>query len=516
MQQSIHIQKIIQTSIFSTMLIALTGSCYFLLRISNTIGFPLHLTMVTLASLFVLSTNRIIFWVCGFPLILLASLYMPTAIMYGLPSTDIVTALFYSNPLEAQGFLSVISIKEYTYAFALLICGVLFGYLYQRHLKTALKIKISIISCIVLLTYSILPILSKEDWKRTYPFGFYSQVFNVYTTLKENQFQPNNLILWQIKQSNPQYDDYVIVIGESVRKDYLSAYGYAHKTSPFLESTNGILIDGLISPASSTIPSLTRMLTLTGQGNENTETINYRYNLIDLANKAGFETHWISAQGKYGSSESPISILGQKSHFHFFAKLKSFGDKGPSDWELFPIFQTQLSQQTKKPRLFVVHLFGSHFNSCDRIEKINPQLQHSLGHNYNCYLSSLEQTDLLLSKIHDSLQHQESMTNRRFSMMYFADHGQGQHEALRHDNDVKQGYEVPLFVTNSDSKQHEVIKAQKSGFNMMSGLANWLNIQTQNHAENYDLFSTEPDQNILVKGSTVQRFNDLADDPAKE
>ena len=45
---------------------------------------------------------------------------------------------------------------------------------------------------------------------------------------------------------NSRYDDYVIVLGESARKDYHHAYGYPIENTPFMSNAKGTLIDGFV------------------------------------------------------------------------------------------------------------------------------------------------------------------------------------------------------------------------------------------------------------------------------
>ncbi|MCV5744634.1 hypothetical protein OFN42_30970, partial [Escherichia coli] len=53
-----------------------------------------------------------------------------------------------------------------------------------------------------------------------------------------------------------KYDYYVLVIGESARRDYFHAYGYPVKNTEFIDSTKGIIVTGLDSAGVYTIGSL--------------------------------------------------------------------------------------------------------------------------------------------------------------------------------------------------------------------------------------------------------------------
>ncbi|MCV5283589.1 sulfatase-like hydrolase/transferase, partial [Escherichia coli] len=67
---------------------------------------------------------------------------------------------------------------------------------------------------------------------------------------------------WDIVSVEKKYKTIIIVIGESVRRDYLSVYGYPLPTTPWLNSAPGIFINGYFSAAPNTIGSLSRTLTL--------------------------------------------------------------------------------------------------------------------------------------------------------------------------------------------------------------------------------------------------------------
>lgn len=77
-----------------------------------------------------------------------------------------------------------------------------------------------------------------------------------------------------------RYDDYFLIVGESARRDYFHVYGYPVKNTPFLDSTNGVIVNGMESAGTYTIGSWQLMLT---QGDKNKWAANYSLNLIGLA-----------------------------------------------------------------------------------------------------------------------------------------------------------------------------------------------------------------------------------------
>ena len=118
---------------------------------------------------------------------------------------------------------------------------------------------------------------------------------------------------------NSPYDDYVIVLGESARKDYHHAYGYPIENTPFMSNSKGILIDGFRSAGTNTVSSLRLMLTLP---NKEKWEPNYNLSLIDLVKSAGIKTYWLSNQGMLGEFDTPVSSLASKADETIFLKKR--------------------------------------------------------------------------------------------------------------------------------------------------------------------------------------------------
>lgn len=52
-----------------------------------------------------------------------------------------------------------------------------------------------------------------------------------------------------------RYDDYFLIVGESARRDYFHVYGYPVKNTSFLDSINGVIVNGMESAGTYTIGS---------------------------------------------------------------------------------------------------------------------------------------------------------------------------------------------------------------------------------------------------------------------
>jgi len=183
------------------------------------------------------------------------------------------------------------------------------------------------------------------------------EMYTLKEMAKENNWGSSTL-------ENSKYDDYVIVLGESARKDYHHAYGYPVENTPFMSNANGTLIDGMTSAGTNTIASLRLMLTLP---NKESWEPHYDLSLLDLVKSAGVKTYWISNQGFLGEYDTPISSLASKADETIFLKNGgSFNSTNYSDFDLLPKFTQVLEDPTQGKRFIVLHLYGSHPVACGR------------------------------------------------------------------------------------------------------------------------------------------------------
>ena len=288
---------------------------------------------------------------------------------------------------------------------------------------------------------------------------------------------------------NSKYDDYILIIGESARRDYLHAYGYPIANTPFMSSSKGILIDGLESAGFYTIGSLKLMLTKpdTSKWEEN-----YSLNLIDLIKSAGIKTYWLSNQGYLGEWDTPISAIGNKADYKFFIKKGKYDEKDTDDSLLLPYLENIINQESKEKRFIVIHLYGSHPNACDRI-------------------TSIKETDKFIENTYNLMNNVNKVKNRKFSIVYFSDHGQC-HSSINPPNIIvsqaclsKLHNDVPLFKISSDDVDRKEYKVFKSGLNFTDGIANWIGIANSKLNKSIDLFSDQPDTSDYGLKETIDK-----------
>ncbi len=301
--------------------------------------------------------------------------------------------------------------------------------------------------------------------------------------------------LWGKTETTSLPKDYVLIIGESARKDYFHIYGYPVPNTPFLDKINSTVVNGMKSAGTYTIASLTRMLTLP---NKQKWEADYGRTLIDLAKSAGIETYWISTQGVFGQFDTPVTAIAKKSDHSIFLN-SNYEERNVSDLNILKEFQKIVKIKSHKPRLIVLHTMGSHPLVCRRILDIkDPYLvTDSNLDTVACYVTSIKKTDLFIEKVYEILEKQKDDGGNPFSIIYFSDHGQVHTQTSSqikiHNNAVsKLHYDIPLIKIDSGQGESVTLESQKSGLNFTEGLAHWMGIKNDQLSE-YDLFDGKND-----------------------
>lgn len=475
--------------IISIALIALYCAALFMLMGS---GKSVEIRDVLLLSALILifNSSRIAFYAVVIPIAVAYTLYAPVGLMFGEPNYQYLASVLATNVAESVEFFQQIPAQFYLIAIAIIPLLLLFRYLSQRFQLKFYRNKTLL--CVILFFALV----------NQTPFAFFATFFTAATQVKEEISKLNQLQTeseWGTSQFHGKYKNYVLVIGESVRRDYMHAYGYPIENTPFIEKTNGILVDGLSSAGSNTIASLRLMLT---KPDTQKWAPNYALNLIELIKSAGLKTYWISNQGFLGEFDTPITAIADLNHEKYFIANNDSIHNDSSDFALLTPFKQVLQQETDQAKFIVIHLYGSHPKACDRINdypNIAP-VKNKKYHYLSCYVSSIKKTDDLLQQIYQTLQQQYQTTQQSFSMIYFADHGLA-HKTINNEilffNNAGSPlhHNVPLFMTSSDSQQHIKCKSFKSGLNFTESIANWIGIINDNVAPEFNLFDCKNDQN---------------------
>jgi glucan phosphoethanolaminetransferase (alkaline phosphatase superfamily) len=401
--------------------------------------------------------------------------YFPTGVIYGKPTADILTPLLQTNRLEIIGYL--LAVKYQILLSIIFICIQIVIYCLAKNKYPKYKISTY---CFFLFFYLISLFGISVNHNRINDSAFLRNIIISYKSIEKRNtdFKTNIGNNKNIEVSKIEADDdteiHVVIIGESVRSDYMSVYGYPIQTTPFLNTAKGIFIDGLVSAAPNTEQSLNRTLFKT---TPSTNKIDWGTNVVSLANKAGYETYWISNQGKEEYGDDVIFSLSKLAKQNYFLKKGNFLSNNSDDDEMLPIFSKIISNNINGKVIFI-HMMGSHEPVCSRLGTFKPDFQ--LYNEASCYAATIAKLDLFIKKITDI------MKGKKYKLMYFSDHGLSvEKKRVFHDVDLYEEYQVPLFYLDSEIKQQIHIKKIISGLNLLDIYSNFINIKTNITNENF-------------------------------
>jgi len=513
---------------------------------------------------FSLKTKRF-FWLLVFPFCSIFSVYFPIGLHYGMPEKGHIASLIATDATESFGFIESIPLWQWCVPF-LLIGGLIFIKKLAAHVDSKVYCKEIFLAFSIIFLISLLSIFGWESarydtaefirltpwWKCSLFLVFFLfpayQIFAkkpsastsklplffslvalllaytcrdfrpIYNGIKgtivvfnENKkmrslIQSND---WVITGNSQKYKIYLLIIGESVRRDYMHAYGYPEKNTDFMDSVNGIVFDGFISEGDETIPSLRRALT---HSRPSGDSVNYSLNIIGLANKAGFATSWFSNQGFANSADTPVSAIGSLAHTKRWIRVGY--SHTYSDRDLLPLLKSEIQRPEDRPKFIVLHINGSHPGVCG---PVNPATYEAkLGDPYYkeafCYVENIRLTDKLLEDAYEILKN----NGQPFSMLYFADHGLSHSEiagqlVIKHAKPANHSRDIPLFRTSSDDQSHTVVKGRRFGDSLTEGIAHWIGIRTKQIPNPKDLFSSTDDPDTRGHENLMKQRRD---DPA--
>ncbi|WP_279459510.1 sulfatase-like hydrolase/transferase [Actinobacillus delphinicola] len=463
---------------------------------------------------------------------LLAVLLLPTSFVYREISSDMIIAGFSTNIAEATEYILNLPVTAFLLDTIYVILSILTFLICKKNIIKNNKLMYGICSIfIILVLFS--PIKHYLKGKYDMPLELITyinppivKVFTKYYYVHHNYEKTLQLIknkknenTWVLDKENNldstsihKYHTYVVVIGESNRRDYMSVYSYPIDDTPFLDKVNGVFFKNYISAQSHTVASLKAMFI-----KNNIIHYDYTKNVINLANSAGYKTYWISNQGFIGVFDTPTTLIATNANKTYFLNKGDYTSDLHSDVIVENTLNTILKESPNSDKVIFIHIMGSHPRFCRRLSPdFHIKDYHNiLNPNMDCYLSSIKQTDKLLSDIYTMLEN----THQSFSMMYFSDHGLSHTSldvsktSLVHGDLHKSNFNVPMIVLSSDSKKRTFINAYKSGFNFVNQFAQWVGIKAEGLSDTPKFFSEESPKNIYVLDKN-HLYKNLKDDPA--
>ncbi|NHB93606.1 phosphoethanolamine transferase [Photorhabdus cinerea] len=446
-------------------------------------------------------------------------IYAPIGLTYGSPSFNSILSLFYTNEQEASEFISSIPVEHYLFSTLILIFCLL-----------SLKVRINLYKKINIFLFSFALITTIHHPLKTFIQGkeftildsglpeirVVKDVTTNFIRVKREHRKMQEILseqdTWGTVSAKPKYSTYIVVIGESVRRDFMNAYGFPIHNTPFMSIANGILFTNYISAGPSTQISLANSLAMVKNGKDILSN-----NIVTLAKKAGFYTYWISNQGSIGLFDTPVASMGARADSPLFIKKgeSSSGlNRNIPDTNIIPIVKKALEDKKEK-KLIVIHLMGSHSPACIRTNYEYKVFFKS--EQVSCYIQSIKNTDDLLSIITDEVQKNE----KNWSLMYFADHGVSFFEKdtkkmkLAHNDKYKQNYQVPMFITSYDDTSRQIINTQRNSMSFLTLFSEWTGIEEPTISRNCKMLSNEICENqddVLNFSNKTMKYSSLPED----
>ena len=163
-------------------------------------------------------------------------MYRPIAYIYGPPDYQAMVSAFSTTFSEAKEFLCLIPASLYLKSLLIPVTASIAYYLARLTGIKPWKNKTLVLISLSLLIISLEPTL------------FFRKTFNAGEETKEQLAMLQKYIknpLWGKTETTSLPKDYVLIIGESARKDYFHIYGYPVPNTPFLDSINSSVVNGM-------------------------------------------------------------------------------------------------------------------------------------------------------------------------------------------------------------------------------------------------------------------------------
>jgi glucan phosphoethanolaminetransferase (alkaline phosphatase superfamily) len=320
---------------------------------------------------------------------------------------------------------------------------------------------------------------------------------------------------FQARQANeiPGRQVYVLVIGETGRRDRWQLYGYGRDTNPELAALpNTIKLADVVSPWSASRMAVPIIVTRK-RGTDARSQFDER-SVMDAFAEAGFATYWMSNQLAVGEFDSPIAVVAHDAEHVSFYNVADWGKPGNYDEVLLTPLKAALAGNEQK--LFIVlHTLGSHANYAYRyppaFDRFIPSLKDVADPDYynfanaeriyNSYDNSVLYTDHFVAEVARTL----AQANVVSTMWYVADHGEDlitqDCKFAGHGNGTVHDFPVPSVFWYSDAYAHQFGKELEqlrnhageklSTENVFESLIDMARIDFPSHDRSWSLFSAQ-------------------------
>lgn len=335
-----------------------------------------------------------------------------------------------------------------------------------------------------------------------------------------------------IAEDAPNIDHVILILGETLRRDYMSLYGFHLPTTPRLDSLHqlGQLLrfSDVASPTPHTAGSVPKYLTFDRNDTGNNAPWYHYPSLSKTLEQAGYYTAWISNQESQGGFINLINSIA-----HLCQHVKYVNQRGIDaeldkyaqyyDESVLPFLLYANRDNVDQPKLFeVIHLMGSHnkyhkrypkewakFSASDVHRELSAHHKSEIAH----YMNSVYYNDWVVSQIIERYADLNSL------VIYVSDHGEVLCDDPRNPTYIdhgltKGGTSVPLILYLSEQAQQanpkllERIRTQLDSPIMLDllthSVTDLLGIHTSHSKASLSFFSLEYDR---TRPRLVEGFN---------
>ncbi|MCK5876064.1 MAG: phosphoethanolamine transferase [Candidatus Marithrix sp.] len=320
------------------------------------------------------------------------------------------------------------------------------------------------------------------------PFGVISQMSVTYLVLqksKNNLQKRKDFVFNAKKEPLAKPEIYVMVIGETSRRDHWAINGYHRNTSPQLNKVEKLIsFKDVITEWSLTQKSVPIMLSLATISDFDRATT--EKSIITAYKEAKFKTYWLTTQPFDHFAGNIHVIANDADVVRYFVRKY--------DAVLLDALDNVFNDfKEKNEKIFIIlHTKGSHFEFSKRYPPEFKKYPDSSEFSWkeklvNRYDNTILYTDFFLSRVISALKAQNTIS----AMLYVSDHG----ENLMDDERKLQGHNfgnqydlpIPMFFWYSDEYEKiypkKVINVKKNiekklgTINVFHSLADMANIQ---------------------------------------
>ena len=441
-----------------------------------------------------------------------------------------------TNPGEASAFLENLNYKVFLLPLLMLLVLFVLTYILTRSWgkEVGTSLRRGLLFCGMLVTLPISCFVVRPAQLATMSYLYMAPVERIYigTTsciadaelLAKYSADARNFNVGAIEHTRDMKGiTVVLVLGESMRRNYMHCYGYPLENTPKQDSLVGtgdlVLFSDAVSSAAWTASSISQSVSFYTQ--EGPEKEYYKYPALPLVlSKAGYYTYWVSNQETQGTGIQPVATLASTADSTRFVRNRTYGDWNASpDSDILPLLFDRTKTPAGKDLFEVVHLMGSHTPYSDRYihEKApftvdnlpktlpsgKPTPTDAKRRGIICdYVNSIHYNDQVVAQIFQRYSQTPAI------VIYLSDHGQAVFENPErpdyYEHEVSQaGLMIPLMVYTSPALReehpevYEQIVAAKDRKIMTDLLANsicgLLGVKTKYYNARQDFFSSEYD-----------------------